>query len=514
MIKSYIRSNRGYIKMDFNQIYILNPAYILKSDKKRAVLYNRSSDPIKEPNVNDFLGLVHPLLAILFSLFNGEINLDQVITEASNFLNTPKDEILKLVSSLLENSDEIHFHFDGKCSHFPKNFLIKLDEYQGTLKKTMIKDFFIPKRELDLDSWRLYYPLDILFMVNTICSTDCIYCYADRRKKMNLKIPFKRIKELIKEAKNLQMRSFDISGGEFLLYPDWYLLLQELIINGFDPYLSTKNPLSLETIKRLRDIGIKRIQISIDSIVNEELKKILNVSDDYYTQILETLNNLNNIGFKIYTNTQVSNLNDDSIPKLINYLLKLENIKRISVGAASYSFYNKMSYVKYRTNKQKLKKIENVINEYKNEIGNRVMINLSGYYNGDDYLINDQDSRSDKFNTRARCSANFYSMFLLPDGKVTICEELYWHPKFIIGNINKQSIEEVWNSERALGLYRLSKEIIREESSCKKCQDFDRCRQTKGVCWKEILYAYGYENWDYPDPKCPKAPKPNNIFYL
>ncbi len=44
---------------------------------------------------------------------------------------------------------------------------------------------------------------------------------------------------------------------------------------------------------------------------------------------------------------------------------------------------------------------------------------------------------------KPRCSANFYAFVILRDGKVTICEELYLHPKFIIGDLKKQSIMEV-----------------------------------------------------------------------
>ena len=47
--------------------------------------------------------------------------------------------------------------------------------------------------------------------------------------------------------------------------------------------------------------------------------------------------------------------------------------------------------------------------------------------------------------------------FVLPDGKVSACEQLYWHPQFIIGDLKKQSIEEIWNSPKAWELYNLSK---------------------------------------------------------
>ena len=35
-----------------------------------------------------------------------------------------------------------------------------------------------------------------------------------------------------------------------------------------------------------------------------------------------------------------------------------------------------------------------------------------------------------KFFSRSYCSGLFSSLFILPNGKVTMCEELYWYPKF------------------------------------------------------------------------------------
>ncbi len=41
----------------------------------------------------------------------------------------------------------------------------------------------------------------------------------------------------------------------------------------------------------------------------------------------------------------------------------------------------------------------------------------------------------------SECSALTTHMFILPDGKVTVCEQLYWHPQFIIGNVTTQSLK-------------------------------------------------------------------------
>lgn len=502
--------------MDKNAIYVLNPEYRLKKDKYRIFLFNASTDPLMNETVSDFMGMVHPLYAILFSLFDGEDRLSGIISKAAGLLGLKEVAIENIISPLIENREDLHINFEDYYYHFPKNLLIK-NTSGIQVKKYDIKEFFIPKDKLDLASWRLNSPLDILFMVNTKCLTDCVYCYADRRKKIDCLIPLNRLKELIKEARHLDMRSFDLTGGELFLYPHWEELLAELLSYEFMPYISTKIPLFLDTIKRLKNIGIKRVQLSVDSIIEEEMMLILGVKQAYHAEMLNTIRNLDEYGFQVYINSQICSINSnlENVKKLLDFLLGLKNIKRISIGAAGYSLYRgDEEYLKYRAHLKDIKEIEKYVEDIKEKNIDKVRINFSGYFQQSDYITNDEENKKKKFAERARCSGNFYALVLLPDGKVTVCEELYRHPSFIIGDVTKQSIEEVWNSEAAVGLYRLAKESIGNESVCKNCDVFDGCRQMKGVCWKEILYAYGFDNWDYPDPKCPKAPEPFRTYYL
>ena len=103
---------------------------------------------------------------------------------------------------------------------------------------------------------------------------------------------------------------------------------------------------------------------------------------------------------------------------------------------------------------------------------------------------------------------------MLPDGKVTLCEQLYWHPFFILGDLNRQSIMEMWNSEKALSLWNFSQEEVHNASPCKTCDEFDGCRRGLGNCWRQAIAAYGSENYDFPSPDCPKAPPIPKDFYM
>lgn len=110
------------------------------------------------------------------------------------------------------------------------------------------------------------------------------------------------------------------------------------------------------------------------------------------------------------------------------------------------------------------------------------------------------------------CTGNVRNAVVLPNGDVTICEELYAHPKFIIGNIKTNSLSEIWNSEKAVQLYHFAFNRS-SDSICYECSVRQKCRVGKGVCWKTVLMAYGMDKWDYPDPRCPAAPEFKNIFY-
>ena len=86
-----------------------------------------------------------------------------------------------------------------------------------------------------------------------------------------------------------------------------------------------------------------------------------------------------------------------------------------------------------------------------------------------------------------KCSALNNHLFILPDGKATICEQLYWMPQFIIGDVSVQSIPEVWNSPVANHLMNLKKTDIQESSPCRDCNLFEPCFDVRNRCWVDIV---------------------------
>jgi radical SAM protein with 4Fe4S-binding SPASM domain len=124
-------------------------------------------------------------------------------------------------------------------------------------------------------------------------------------------------------------------------------------------------------------------------------------------------------------------------------------------------------------------------------------------------------SRSEKkswFQNRPYCSGGHWAMVVLPDGQCTVCEELYYNPTFLIGDLKKESILEVWNGEKLKTLIYPRREEFRG-SPCFACKDFESCHANKGRCWKRALKAHSRkknaEHW--PDPYCPSSVREERI---
>jgi len=212
--------------MELNKTYILNPYYTLKNDRKRIILCKSPSFKVPpEIAEDDIFVFIHPVFAIVLSLFNGKDSLDMVLNKMSKILNSSVECCYGFVVPFFENQKRIGMEYDGVAFEFPKMILLNNQNRRYNHRKLDYKDYIIEEK-LDFTTQRLFEgPTTLRILVNTVCATDCVYCYVDRRIKNNCKIPIERIKELIKEAKQMKVVDFDIAGTEIFMYKHWYELL-------------------------------------------------------------------------------------------------------------------------------------------------------------------------------------------------------------------------------------------------------------------------------------------------
>jgi len=194
----------------------------------------------------------------------------------------------------------------------------------------------------------------------------------------------------------------------------------------------------------------------------------------------------------------------EEVQNLIKFLLKYNNMYSLSVAPGESSIYKPFTY---KSNKENLYAIEKFIKEF-----NHPKVTMQSYMIPIGNLPFEEKMK--RHNERATCSGNITFFYVLPDGIVTLCEQIYWHPFFILGDLSKQSIMEVWNSEKALSLWNIKQSEIKKESPCSNCKIFEKCRHGQGSCWRMAIQAYGLDNYDFPYPQCPFAPEVKSDFYI
>ena len=293
---------------------VLNPQYKLRNDIDRSLLF---SD-------NGMMTLIHPLQAMILSFFDKPDFLDNTIQKASYYLGISRKNVEDFVKPLIMNQKKTWVGESNNTTQLPEDLIVEVPiDYLE--RGYNFRDFMIDKK-VNLKDLRLKKPLEFLFVVNTQCYADCIYCYADRGKKMDLQIPLERVFEIFEESKQLEINNIDFSGGDFFLCKDWDLILKSAIDNGFNPKPSTKIPITDSIINRLKEIGAKSIQFSIDSINQSILTKLLSVPNDYWTRIYCSIRKTNEAGIHFRVNSLITNYDCDydGICNLVDYRLRFD----------------------------------------------------------------------------------------------------------------------------------------------------------------------------------------------
>ncbi len=483
---------------------IFNPSYGLKHDIKRTYLYTREN-PNDLVDINhEWLSVIHPMYAMLLALLSTPKTYDDAIEEISHFFDISKSTGKELLDKLYGQREPFHSKFDGVVSQFPKNILIP---YNSNLKFIEYEPEEFKYKEIDMITQRaLDTPRTVVFMPTGRCSVQCLYCYADRRKHSFMS--FDQVKSFIADCKNNRIFSIFLTGGDLLLYPFWKELIEELRFNNFDTsFISSKTPGDEEDISFMKKNKIF-LQFSLDSANITTLNKLIHARSEYLHEVEDYFTCLSkeNVEFRVATVLTELNSSIEELKSLYSFISQFSSLKSWTIRCAMKSLYSNAAFNTVKLSSEQIEDIDNLLKQLKDKSFFEISYDLKPE---DKYFKGENGSPSFK---SARCSANYSNIMVLPDGKVTICEQLYWNPNYIIGDVTEQNLHEIWNSKKALSLSIRCREDLQPSNPCKTCDLLDKCNSFPNRCITDVIKAYGEENSDYPDPRCAKAPKPKHRF--
>lgn len=484
---------------DPGDIYVLSPYLRLRNDGDRVIAI-MTKDEITQVEV------MNPLDGIVLSTFDGKRTCADIVDLCTAFgkaHGNPQEDAQKYFKIFLA----LYTKPWGR-QRYP--MLVKPQDVSADdarrIRRYDPENFVVP-----VDKWnsgrqgiyRLAFPVSLFWLLTNDCQVDCQYCYMDKQpiRKADF-LPWERIVELAREASEKGVACISISGGDVMCYPKIYDFLDLLDEYGFAPIgFATKTFVSPETASRLAEKrNLEYIQFSIDSTV-PEIGDYLVRSQGFVERTLESIDNVISAGLRVEVKSVITPYSLPTIPKLYTEL------RRRGVSAVRLATYVRSAY---RHNDKLFNHPEDYdwLDEQMKKVKEEFPEDTIEYQNGRPSLeAMSMEERCYFWDQKVRCTSGREFLAICANGKVIACEQTPQREADFIGDLNVQSIEEVWNGSRMDEYLIHPPQENFKGTICYDCpeDEFHECHVILGTCVKQAVHKYG-TRWG-PVPFCPKAPE-------
>lgn len=440
--------------------------YRLREEPNDAIIFNR--------NIDKMGSKIHRIPKThygILQLINGQFTRNDLAKIYSSTFNIEIDKSLNIINS----------------------FLNQYEEYIETIDTIDISnDLCVTKKQLlDLDKeiksmHRLASPLFISLVLTYRCNCNCKYCFVNASKNSKREsLDLSTILNLLEESKDIGVAGVNITGGDPFINDNIYLILQKCIESDIEINVSTKERLNENQIKQLKEIGLKKIQISLDTLDNKRSEYLTGIHK-FAENMLNTISILINNDIDVIVNSVTTKINIKDLPDLITRLNKMGVKKHfVSPYLKTLGRHDVNLFPEY----EDYKELDEFIYAYNGEM-------IIDYKSPDYELVNQKS-----LDYIHRCTGGRMGLVINPYGDVSICERMIDNKECIVGNVNKQSILEIWKSNSLKKLIHPDKELFKG-SDCYECENFHECVIDKGLCYARSKMVYG--SIFNKDPLCPK----------
>lgn len=315
-------------------------------------------------------------------------------------------------------------------------------------------------------------PLCLTWEITYDCNLHCIHCLSSAGNQRDKELSLKEAKGFLDELAEMQVFYINIGGGEPLLHPNFFEIVEYATQKEIGVNFSTNGTLIDRSIARhIAELDYVDVQVSLDGATPEVNDQIRGAGS--FHQVLDSIRLLKEAGSKFKVNTVITRINFPQLDALYETAKSWGGILRLSrlrpAGRGREIWRNlhlsqEQNFAFYLW----MKKHPDVLTAdsffHLSPLGERLPgLNL--------------------------CGAGRLVCGLTPAGEVYACAFLQAEP-FYAGNIRKHSFSAIWKESPAL-LH------LRNWSPCRGCQAFNTCH---GGCIA-AKYFTGTD-LDAPDPEC------------
>ena len=269
---------------------------------------------------------------------NNEINqLQQQTIELSNRLTEKENTIIKIQKELndIYNSTGFKYLLNPLWKilwpikqFFKRIFFLKI--FLEDVINYFLKKYFLLTARLWRNQYFNYlknkknppFPEKLTIMLTRRCNLNCEFC--DQSYKFNQEMSLDDAMKVIDSAKNLNIKTLVITGGEPFLHPDLFKIIRYAKENGFSVCITTNGTLIKSKVNDILSSNIDFLTISLDGI--KEIHDILRGFDGTFNRVIEGIEELEKNGYKNFSICfVVTNKNIKELEKVYSFC-KAKNI--------------------------------------------------------------------------------------------------------------------------------------------------------------------------------------------
>ncbi|MBF0466394.1 MAG: radical SAM protein [Nitrospirae bacterium] len=177
----------------------------------------------------------------------------------------------------------------------------------------------IQKRILTDDKVRVDHVNYIHVYITKHCNLQCPHCFTNSSPAENFTMPLDFWLDVFRQMSDLEVKTVHIEGGEPILYPGIEKLVSYIAGSRIKELLIVSNGIAAtkEKLKELKQAGLKKIAISLDSIEESVHNELRAPSFKYAMRAIEDAISL---GFFTRVSSVITKKNIGLIGKFLDYL--------------------------------------------------------------------------------------------------------------------------------------------------------------------------------------------------
>jgi len=118
--------------------------------------------------------------------------------------------------------------------------------------------------------------------ITNLCNLKCKHCYASAGNELNNELTYDEIIDIIDQLAEMNINYITVSGGEPLARKDVYEIIQYIKSKNINVMITTNGTLiDEEVVKKLKELKIDSVQVSMDSHIPEIHDKFRGVEGSF-----------------------------------------------------------------------------------------------------------------------------------------------------------------------------------------------------------------------------------------